>query len=224
MTSGSKQVIVGQFFERVCQQILGGELRRNKDGDICLYDLMTTIEVKSSGTQSSYGFRLDLGQIASYEQLIGFPFNTALYALFSYSNRSVKVGARRCTQLSQYEAAEDIDAFLTIAAERCVIVDLSIVRQWNALLPKSCKSILGHLGTETVDIRCRLLESYVNGQLGDQLRYLELEPSEYRILSGKIDIEGLSFPITFILPKPTASVIRKLLKQRGIILTMKQPA
>jgi hypothetical protein len=229
MQSGSKQTLVGHFFERVCQQILGGDLCRNQDGDICLWDLETTVEVKSSGAGSSYGFRLDIKQIETYENLSKFPFTTALYALFSYTNKSVRVDGRRCTELSQHITAETVHSYLAKAVERCVIVDLSIVQRWNALFPKSRKSILGHLGTETVDIKCRSLDSFTVGPLGNQLRLLDLDPSEYRILAGNVsvkldDCHQLLFPITIVLRKKIAAALHRKLRSQGMTLKSSLPA
>ncbi len=229
MLNGSKQTVVGNFFERVCQGILGGELSCNKDGDLCLWDLDTTVEVKSSGAQSSYGFRLDVEQIKSYEKLTSFPFSSALYALFSYTNRSVKFEGRRCTELSQHITGESVERYLAKNIERCVIVDLSIVQRWNAMLPKSHKSILGHLGTETVDIKCRSLDGFASDRPVDQLRSLDLEPKQFAFLSGDINIKldgclQLSFPIAIVLRKELGVSLHKRLNDQGIALKFTTPA
>jgi hypothetical protein len=99
----SRQNTVGRFFEVVGHELFGGELVRNGDGDICLWKSDTTVEIKSSGHQSSYGFRLDVGQIEHYERISNFPFSHAWYVFFAYRNRRrPRSGGKRVTELSVY--------------------------------------------------------------------------------------------------------------------------
>jgi hypothetical protein len=231
MASGYKQVIVGEFFERAAHAIFGGELCRNGDGDICLHRQSTTIEVKGSSEQSSYGFRLDLEQVERYESMVPFPFLRAYYVLMAYNNPQSR--RSRTSQMAPHVTPKAVCAYLRWSVSWCVVVDLSIVTKWKEVLPRSRTSILGHLGTETVDIRCRDMAGYINGGLAGKLAPLGLPASEYGIASGRVKLGvemgheqpyQLNFPMYAILPRGELRNFRRRLNRRGFCLQLHKPA
>ena len=228
MGIGDKQTFVGQFFEEVGHRILGGDLSRDADGDICLWRTETTVEVKSSGDQSSYGFRLSLEQIESYERARIFPFNRAWYMLFAYRNHSQRSGkGKRVTEFSKHVTPLSINNYLANTVSWCLVVDLSIISRWKETRPVSTKSIIGHLGTKTVDLKCRDIHSFANGELSLGLKSLDLDPTKFGTLSGTIQTRVqpdlfseylVKFPMTAILPSAEISSVQRMLKRRGFRL------
>lgn len=220
---GQKQPIVGDFFERLGHQIVGGELTRDETADICLWRRGVALEVKSSGYKSSYGFRLDIEQIEYYERASEFPFNRAWYLLFAYRNNRATSGKRR-TELAKYTATASIDRYLAGAIQWGVLIDLSIVRRWKETLPRSTKSVMGHLGTETIDLKCEMVHSFSNGGFAEGLKELGLKPAEFVRLSGMIKAElpgnlfAVEFPLTIIMPSDKADSVHRGFNRRGFSL------
>ncbi len=222
MAKGDKTTHVGRYFEALGHQILGGELSRNENGDICLWSLDTTVEVKSSGFQSSYGFRLDVNQIERDRRLFG----NAWYMMFAYHNPTSRGGdGLKHSALSRHSEPEGIQQFLADSALWCVVVDISIVKMWQKTIPHSTKSIMGHLGTKTVDIKCRDLVSFVNSKMTDELTRLGLEPEKFSKLYGHLNPENLTgprpkggIPFLAILPKARALSLQRSLRRRGLRL------
>jgi hypothetical protein len=220
VVSGYKPIIVGRFFEQVAHELFGGELCRNENGDICLFREGITLEVKSSCIESQYGFRLELDQIEHYKSLIPFPFKCALYVLMSYDNPRIS----KSTQLAPHVMPEAINAYLAHYISSCVAVELPIVAKWKEVLPISTKSLLGHLGTKTVDIKCPEVVKYVNGGLAGQLGSIGLDPNDYGLLTGRAQLNvgfdparkyRLAFPMHCILRKPGIRKLQLLLAGRG---------
>jgi hypothetical protein len=231
VASGYKQVIVGDFFELLGHRIFGGELARDENGDICLWRQDQTIEIKSSGSQSSYGFRLSVQQIERYQQLVTFPFSRAFYVFFAYRNacRADKRGRRR-TELSGHRTAQKIHNYLAGSISWCVVVDFTIVSRWKEELPRSTTSILGHLGTETVNLKCKELLEYTNGGLWARLEALELQPGGFGVITGDVDmnlrpgsleVRNSKFPLTAILPRAEIDRFQRRLRRRGFRLKIK---
>lgn len=226
---GGKSNIVGNFFESVAHAMLGGELARNDDGDICLWRTSTTVEVKSSGTQSSYGFRLSLEQIEDYRRRLSFPFNRAWYTFFAYENRSLKHGdGGRRTELSLCTNVEDINAFLVEKVRWCLLIDFSIVERLRDVLPTSERSILGHAGAQTVDIPCKRAYGFTNGALRQELENLTLQPAAFSTLYGRVKLRLsldlfntdflVKFPFTAVLPNDSVRSAQHMLRRRGFLL------
>ena len=224
MDFGSKQTLVGALFEQVGHRILGGELSRDAYGDICLWRTDTMVEVKASGSQSSYGFRLDIRQIENYQQS-GF---SAWYMFFAYENPRLRNGkGKRSTKLSKHLTPVSISRYLINNVSWCVLVDLSIVSRWNETRPHSMKSIMGHQGTPTVDVKCSNVHELANGGLASGLRNLGLDSAKFGSLTGvvettlKADLLGehvVKFPMTAILPTVEISSLQRMLKRRGFDL------
>lgn len=222
---GDKHTFVGQFFENVAHKVFGGDLSRDENGDICLWRTETTVEVKSSGLQSSYGFRLAVEQIEHYERVSVFPFSRSWYALFAYRNRRMRGDdGKQHTELSYHTSPRDINRYLANAVEWGLLVDLSIVSRWKEIMPRSTKSILGHPGAETIDLKCRDAHGFVNGGLVEGLEELDLNPANYGVLHGRIKAhlrldlfceEFVSFPLTAILPSGELSRVQRMLYRRG---------
>lgn len=222
---GDKHTFVGQFFENLAHKIFGGDLSRDESGDICLWRTETTVEVKASGTQSSYGFRLAVEQIEHYERVSVFPFSRSWYVLFAYRNRRLRDNDRKQhSELSYHTSPQAINRYLAGAIEWGLLVDLSIVTGWKETMPRSTKSILGHLGAETVDLKCRAAHVFMNGGLVDGLKALDLNPTNYGTLRGRIKAslrpdlfseEFVSFPLTAILPSGELPQVQRMLYRRG---------
>lgn len=214
---GDKHTFVGQFFEELGQKILGGELTRDDDGDICLRRKSTTVEVKASGFQSSYGFRLSLEQIGDREQACRMAFEYGWYMLFAYKNRSIRQGKGRRTELAPHVTSESVRRYLSASAMWCVAVDLSIVGRWRDTLPHSTKSIMGHLGVKTVDIKCRYL-TVLASHPRSGLEGLGLDAMSYGILSGVVETSGedsVQIPVTMILKSSQVLSVKRMLRRRG---------
>jgi len=222
---GDKHTFVGQFFENVAHRVFGGDLSRDESGDICLWQTETTVEVKASGIQSSYGFRLAVEQIEHYERVSVFPFSRSWYALFAYRNRRLRgEDGKQHTELSYHTSPKDINRYLADAIEWGLLVDLSIVSGWKETKPRSTKSILGHPGAETIDLKCREAHAFMNGGLVDGLKTLDLNPTNYGVLHGRIKTSFqpdlfteafVSFPLTAILPSGELSRVQRMLYRRG---------
>lgn len=227
MGRGDKHTFVGRFFEEVGHSILGGDLSRNDDGDISLWRTETCVEVKSSGHQSSYGFRLSVEQIKKYEQISLFPFNRAWYMLFAYRNIRKAKDGKRVTELSVHEIPLSINNYLAKSVLWCIIVDLSIVSRWKEVLPHSTKSVMGHYGLRTVDLKTRDVHALANGRFAEGFRELGLDPANFGRVSGQIEPRvqidlfneyKISLPITAILPKAEFPSFQRMLKRRGFKL------
>ena len=229
MAFGEKQNIVGKHFENLGHWLLGGELVRNEDGDICLDDHDTTVEVKSSCYESSYGFRLKVEQIDEYKKLSRFRFERAWYAFFAYRNRRLRRGevGDPTTELARHTSPAEVERYLAETLQWCLIVDLSVVERWKELLPHSTKSVPGHPGMETVDVKCEDVYPLANGGLYQGLKGLKLPTVEFGVLSGTIDgtMEAdlyreyrVKFPLTFVLPYQDMRWVQGMLRERGFPL------
>lgn len=226
--SGSKQTFVGRFFEEVAHNILGGELCRDGDGDICIWRQRTTVEVKSSYVKSSYGFRLATEQIAEYERLAAFPFDRSWYMFFAYRNNQVKdTSGKRRNELAQHKSPVAVDKYLAEAVEWGLLVDLSVVSRWAAARPHSEKSILGHPGAKTVDLKCKELYRLTNGGLHQELTKLGFPPGEFGTLSGTVfcnvspdlfSTYPVRFPLRVVLPSTEVRGVQRMLRRRGFPL------
>lgn len=223
---GQKHTFVGNFFEQVAHKMLGGDLVRNDDGDLNLWRSETTVEVKSSGHLSSYGFRLNVKQIEWYNSIRHFPFSRAWYVFFSYRNSSRKMeSGSRATELSVYNDPLSINKYLASSVQWCVIVDFSVILGWKNSLPHSTKSVMGHRGMETVDVKTGSVHHIANGGFVNGLKRLDLNPEKFNKISGEIQMSlrpdlfneyDLRFPVTAILPSgDELRSIQSILKQRG---------
>ncbi len=227
MGAGDKHTFVGQYFETLAHSFLGGELTRDRSGDIFLPSSNTSVEVKGSTYQSSYGFRLSVDQIESYEQELASGFSKrAWYMLFAYSNRSRMdpVLGRRTTELSKHTTPSGVDGYLASSVMWCVLLDLSIVSQWKKMMPHQNKSIMGHLGMRTVDVSCRTLESIVFHGLHQHIGSFGLNPDHFSKLVGEWGLRGpdgstipnsLRVPITAVVPSSDTKLLRSILVRRG---------
>ncbi len=227
MSAGDKHTFVGQYFETLAHSFLGGELTMDKRGDIFLPSPKISVEVKGSTYQSSYGFRLSVDQIESYEQeLSSGSSKRAWYMLFAYRNKSRMdpVLGRRATELSKHTTSSGVGGYLASSVMWCVLLDLSIVSQWKKMMPQQTKSIMGHLGMRTVDISCRDLEMIVFHGLHQHLGNFGLNPDNFNKLVGEWGLRGhdgspipdsLLVPITAVVPSSDAKLLRKILVRRG---------
>ncbi len=222
MDIGLKHTIVGNFYEQVGHQILGGSLSRNDDGDICLWRLATSVEVKASGYKSSYGFRLSLEQIERYGKISRFPFDRAWYMFFAYRNNRGKRG-ERSTELAQHTTAEAVRAYLASATMWGLIFDLSIVERWRKTRSVSSKSIMGHLGSQTIDVRCSEAYDFANDGLHFGLTQLGVNPIAFSTVTSRIKLSTtigdvtyrLAFPLRAVLPCAELPRLERLLRRRG---------
>ena len=232
MPAGDKNTFVGQFYEHATHEILGGELTRNENGDICLWEMDTTVEVKGSGYQSSYGFRLSLNQIEHYERISVFPFDWGLYTFFSYNNSSKKnrKTGKSSSGLSKHTEAPAVHRYLEASTLWCAVLDLSIVSRWKAVKTHSSMSILGHPGVPTVDIKCREVHEISHNWLVPKLKALELDPAEFSVLSGGVRVSfspdlfnhyALEFPFSAVILKSRARRVQCELRRRGFDLRRK---
>lgn len=228
---GAKHTFVGNFFEQVAHHILGGDLTRNDDGDLNLWQSGITVEVKSSGHLSSYGFRLSVGQIEFYNALRNFPFDHAWYVFFSYRNKSQKVeDGRRATELSHHNDPLSINRYLAESVLWCTVVDFSIIAGCETTLPHSTKSVMGHRGLETVDLKTAFVHNLANGGFVSCLNTIGLDSANYVKVGGQISTElqpdlfnthKVSFPITAIMLKAQSPNFQKMLRKRGFPLSQK---
>src|SRR5690606_20257165 len=177
--------------------------------------------------------RLDIRQIEEYEKMAsGFPFNRAWYLLFAYRNRKVSSKGRRRTELSHCKSQLEVNRYLSgNTVLWCVVVDISIVSKWKETRKISTKSIVGHLGTKTVDLKCREIHALANGQFKPSLEALGLDQEEYVILRDyarvhvAVDAEKkrqLRFPITGIFPKKEAAWAEKVFRHQRLYMRPKQ--
>lgn len=229
LKAGSKNTYVGEFFEMVGHRLVGGELTRDDDGDICLADCSTTIDVKSTSNPSSYGFRLSVEQIRDYESRATFPFDRAWYMFFSYRNRKLrKTGEQHgTTEMSPCIARDEIHAFLNEHIEWCLIADLSIVQGWRDTLPHSDKSVIGRPGLETVDVKPAVAYSLTNGGLKEGLEAINIDPSLFAAFSfgARVHLKPdlfsdyySSFPVRVVVPSSEARFTKKVFTRRGFDL------
>ena len=226
MDFGTKQTIVGHCYEAYGHRIVGGELSRNADGDICLWNIDTTVEVKASGYQSSYGFRWSLSQIRGYEQLVsGFPFKHALYMQFAYRNvtRMNEETGKKESELSRHTTPSAVYAYLARATMWCLVFDLSIVSRLRDTSRVSTKSIMGHLGSETIDLKCRRAHDLANGGMREGLEALGLNPSDYGVLTSRVATRvsigqaryRTNFPLVAVVPHERLEQLAEVLEDRG---------
>lgn len=225
---GDKQNFVGQYYQQVGHALLGGELCLNQNGDICLWKEGLTIEIKSSGFSSSYGFRLHDEQIEEYERMTCFPFDRAWYMFFSYRNKNLMCeDGKKHSELARHENALEVNQYLAETTMWCTIVDLSIISRWKESRPLSTKSIIGHYGRKTVDIKCREVHGLSNGSFDSTLRGLELDSSKYGILTSRValvvepDLLGkyhMKFNVNAILPREELRTAKRIFRKRGIRL------
>ncbi len=223
-----KQIWVGQFFELLAHAMLGGELSRNDDGDVNDWRHSLSVEIKASGVQSSYGFRLDIEQMDRYLSLCqGFPFDRGWYGFYAYNNPSVRVGRKSSTALSKHKTERAVREYLTANIAWFVVVDLAVVSQWRALRPIATGSIKSHKDTETINVKCREIERLANGGFHEELTRYNLDPQGFEALSGHVRLDlrptlferyDLNFPVTAILPKEETGIARKMFKRRGLEL------
>ncbi len=228
---GAKHTFVGNFFEQVAHGVLGGDLTRNDDGDLNLWKTNTTVEVKSSGNRSSYGFRLSVEQIGFYKALECFPFDQVWYIFFSYRNGNMKgEDGNRHSELSRYNDQISINRYLAESVQWCTLVDFSIVKGWMDSMPHSTKSVMGHLGLETVDLKPASVHQIANGGFKEGLEGINLNPASYVRVAGQIKMSlqpdlfneyNLSFPLTAVLSKVQSRPFRRMLKKRGFHLLEK---
>lgn len=234
MAIGDKHTFVGQFFENVGHHILGGELSRDESGDLCLWRQETSVEVKGSGSQSSYGFRLSVEQIRHYQRIQFFPFSRVWYMFFAYTNKSKrnKQNGSKESQLSKHSDPWSINTYLAKSLEWCLLVDLSIVSKWEEKLPHSRKSVMGHRGMETVDLKPRYVYEFYNGGLETKLTDLELNPKYFGVIHGqiktqvKIDLfneHEIAVPLTAIIPSCEVTSLQRRLRRRGYKLNRRNP-
>lgn len=222
---GSKQNIVGQFFEALALNLLGGERPNEGCGDVHIWGQETLVEVKSSGDPSSYGFRLMLSQIDEYQIILkaGFPFRRVWYSFFAYSNGRLPTldGSRR-TMLSQYTDSASVQEYLSRSVKWGLVVDFEVVRRWQETLRHSSMSILGHPGMKTVDIYHKRIQRFLNGDARAAITELGLDPSVYRsiarVVVGRVRTATgtykSSFPLTVLLPRDEMRTARAVLGPR----------
>ncbi|OHA93579.1 MAG: hypothetical protein A3H52_00695 [Candidatus Zambryskibacteria bacterium RIFCSPLOWO2_02_FULL_39_26] len=228
MAKGDKQTFVGQFFEEVGHRILGGNLSRNEDGDICLWRTKTSVEAKSSGAHSSYGFRLSVDQIEHYQKISCFPFDRVWYLLFAYRNRKIKgKSGKYATELSEHINPISINRYLAESALWCVLLDISIISRWKDSRSHSTKSVMGHPGERTVDLKCHEVYHFANGGLSSGLKELGLDPDGFGVLTGRIttvvepdllSYYKIKFPIIVVLPRQEISSVKRMFQRRGFRL------
>jgi hypothetical protein len=228
---GRKQTIVGDFFEKAIHSFIGGDLARNEEGDIVLREERTTIEVKSSGHQSWYGFRLEVDQIDRNRQLSFFPFDRALYFFVAYQNGRKSQKGKRRTELSRCTTLKTIHPYLATKVQWCAVVDLSIIERWRKFKPHSTKSVVGHLGRlETVNIPCSEVAHLINGGFTEVLKSLKLQPKSYRVIRGNVSTVvkpnlleyPVQFPLTAVLRAKDYRAVQEILLNRPDIEICKE--
>lgn len=224
---GHKQTIVGSFYERLAHNVFGGNLTQDTNGDVCLWRSETSIEVKASGFRSPYGFRLSVDQIEKYARLNGFPFRRIWYALFSYENRRQTRDGKRQTELAAHSEEVAVQRFLAEHTLWCLLVDFSVVKDWRETRPLSKKSILGHLGMETIDLPCKTFAPIFGEHPIAGFRVLNFAPSILGTLSGKATVameldlfttQEVQFPVMMVLPHEEISQVQRNLRRRGFRL------
>jgi hypothetical protein len=215
VNNGLKQTLVGDYFERLAHQLLGGTLSRNEDGDLALPGLDAFVEIKGSGLDSSYGFRLSVPQIERCERIQAFPFERGYYALFAYRNKTKRVGGHKVTELAPHVTQRAVDKYLTGAVCWCAVVDMSVITRWKLGRPRSHKSIMGHPGAVTIDVRCHEVAHLVNSGFTAGLQGLALDPHEYAVLDGRIKVNAAAFELHVLLPNPDIGLVRSYFRRRG---------
>jgi len=226
---GVKNYVVGQFFEIVAHKILGGEHTSNEDGDVCIYELETSVEVKSSGGESQYGWRVDVKQARRYvARSGGFPFSHTWYLFVRYSNpRERDDEGKRRSKLAKHDTYTAVHRYLAKNVTDCFLVDLSIVSRWVDSHQHSTTSILGHLGTPTIDLLCSEVAHFANGGLQEELTKLDLDPNDYGVLVGDLSVRFRSrevgrhqmrLAMTAILPTEEVQNTQQWFKWRGFDL------
>lgn len=226
--SGAKPTMVGRFFEEVIHCILGGKLTRDEDGDVCLQKEGVTVEVKSSGEKSSYGFRLDTEQIESNSRKIPFPFDHSWYVLIAYRNRTLPGGnGSRSTELAKHNSEASVRRYLSQAILWAVVIDITLVERWSETRPVSRKSILGHLGTKTVDIKCQEVWKLVENT-ATELEKLGFPPDQFKKICGTTEDVltkkfKTGFPLVALLPASQVPMAKAIFRNRGIRLRRNKP-
>lgn len=223
--TGIKQNWVGGFFESLAHSLVGGERIRDYCGDVCLWEHETLIEVKSSGDQSSYGFRLRLSQIDEYRVIedAGWPCRRVWYGFFSYQNGRLPTtdGSRR-TMLSSHLTPGAVAKYLSQWSEWGLVTSFSVVKRWQETVRHSSMSILGHPGMKTVDIHYKRIKPLVNGGARESLESLGLDSGAYRILTAPVSVSvslpcgvyQTRFPVTLLLTKSEMEIARVALGSR----------
>ncbi len=230
MIPGYKNTFVGNFFERVMADMTGGNSRKDGSGDVFLKESRTSIEVKASGSQSAYDFRISPTQLEDYRQRIcAGQSKSVWYALFWYTNRALRnpeTGVRR-TELSEYNDPKSINPFLAKRADWCLVVDITLIEAWHQMIPYSNKSLIGHLGRRTIDLKRRYLTDFLQNRTASGLKELGLDAEDYSFLSGGINrpisaepfgTYQVNFPVYTVLQKVDAQKTRKRFSSRGIVL------
>jgi hypothetical protein len=186
---GYHQTVVGDFFEKLTQRIFGGNLSRNKQGDIYIHKDNLAIEVKSSSEKSHYGFRLDLEQVESYRQSGALTGRRTWYIFYSYSNQRLRhTDGTRKTELSLQSSGEEMCSFLAKHIRWCIVVDLEIIQPWTKVKPISRKSVMGHLGTKTVDLSCREVRECVVNRPEEWLEELGFTSETFTHMTGEVRV------------------------------------
>ncbi len=231
MNRGEKCTFVGNFVEQIIHAVIGGDITRDDDGDIVLWRNRTTIEVKASGQNSSYGFRLSVDQIKHYQVISSFPFDRSRYVLVAYRNGYIHEAGRRRTEFSTSVDRDSINLYLSRAILWAVVVDLSVVSAWVKTRKHSTKSIIGHRGMKTVDVKCSEVHALANGGFAKGLYACGLNPNKYGRLEGNFKVEiqpdlfncyKLHFPLVAVLPQTELVSFQRMMKRRGFSLRVKK--
>jgi hypothetical protein len=148
--------------------------------------------------------------------------------LFAYDNHLRRNGKKeRKTDLSVHNTPVSIYHYLANAIQWCLLIDLSIISRWKETRPHSTKSIMGHLGTRTVNLKCREVHMFANGGLMAGLESLGFDPKRFATLTGvvKTTVQSdlfneypVQFPITAVLPLEEVLSAQRLLSRRGFHL------
>lgn len=230
MATGDKQNMVGRFYEDVAHRLLGGEILRNEDGDIGLDEEGVTVEVKSTYLQSSYGFRLCVAQIADYGRLKIFRYDRAWYTFFAYDNPKVKdVKRGKVTNaLARYKRKGPVKDYLAERTRWGLILDHSIIQRLMETRKHSTKSVMGHPGKETIDLKAqRDIYPLTNGGLRKALESLGLNPDDFAVLECQVltrvqpnmfEDYSLGFPVRVVVPQEEAKLAQKIFARQGFSL------
>jgi len=126
---------VGEFFERLVQALIGGELFPPTDsrGDLDLYDaLEACAEIKAGDNNHPIGILIN--QLRSHEN-IQFPYNRFLYFLCCYKNRQGRRGdKRRKSLLHRSKIKSDVHNVLAKQTDTIYVFDLKVVQALEKFL------------------------------------------------------------------------------------------
>lgn len=166
MSPGYKNTYVGRFYEDLAKRFLGGKLTRNERGDLFIPEVGASVEVKASGERSNYGFRVCLDQLERYTQRLRSAESAHVwYVLCFYRNKDIRLaGGRKTTEFASHHTNRQVRSFLRQRTSDVFILDLSVVQHIALTTPASSKSIIGHLGRKTLDIKKKHLTSIVTRQ------------------------------------------------------------